>query len=350
MRCTHQAMLSTQETTEVPLSLHARDAIPRRFANKRSTVEAAVFSTVLLLLSVLLSCTPRISDAGDATSDKRSNSLRRHFQLYSRVGYYDSAIYDRTGVIKKVDLAAYGLPRIPLVFANAIWPSGSPTSEYDGAYFRTFLVGKHLQDPVVCLDIEALPIKGNDPTSQTNLETLRSILRDARRALPTARLGYYAIVPDSGVYWSLAKERPEGIARWHAINRLTLPLALEVDIVFPSLYTYSDNRSEWLRAAEYKLVQAKSYGKPVIAFIMPQYHAAARNQEALSFIDPGFWRLQLETVYKHADGAVIFGLGKPWDAHAPWWAETLRFVREIEALQPTRPPRSQRTPRRSARP
>ena len=50
-----------------------------------------------------------------------------------------------------------------------------------------------------------------------------------------------------------------------------------------------------------------------------------------NYIDGDYWKLQLETVYKYADGVIIWSpkshnIAKEWDENESWWIETKLFI------------------------
>lgn len=112
------------------------------------------------------------------------------------------------------------------------------------------------------------------------------------------------------------------------------PLAVAVDALFPSLYTFSQNRDAWVRSAIAHIDEARRYGTDalVYVFLWPQYHEITRGH-ALEYLDGDFWRLQIETAERYADGAVIWGgwdikknIPERWDENMPWWIETKSFI------------------------
>jgi hypothetical protein len=72
--------------------------------------------------------------------------------------------------------------------------------------------------------------------------------------------------------------------------------------------------------------------KPVYVFLWPEYHdsnAALRGTQ----IDAKYWRTQLETARKFADGIVIWGgydllknRPRKWNEEDAWWKETRNFL------------------------
>jgi hypothetical protein len=74
------------------------------------------------------------------------------------------------------------------------------------------------------------------------------------------------------------------------------------------------------------LREARQYGKPVYAFLWPRYHDSNRFIGGQP-ISRKFWRKQLETVYRHADGVVIWDYDRSlWREYMPWWLETKAFL------------------------
>ena len=124
-----------------------------------------------------------------------------------------------------------------------------------------------------------------------------------------------------------------GYSTWQAENDRLAPLAKDVDAFFPSLYTFYADRNGWVRYATAQINEARRYGggKPVFVFLAPQYHESNKILGG-RFIEPKYWKLQLETASQQADGIVIWGGWKngpaEWDEAAPWWKATKEFLRE----------------------
>jgi hypothetical protein len=119
-------------------------------------------------------------------------------------------------------------------------------------------------------------------------------------------------------------------------------IATQVDALFPSIYTFYTDRQGWVTYAVAQIAEArrKAHGKPVYPFLWPEYHDSA-PLFAHSPIDPDYWELELNTVYQHADGVVIWGGYSngpdPWNEDAPWWQVTKRFLNRIDTVAPARP-------------
>jgi hypothetical protein len=130
---------------------------------------------------------------------------------------------------------------------------------------------------------------------------------------------------------------------WQRDNDRLEELAALQDALCPSLYTFYPDRQGWVTYAVAQLAEAKrkANGKPVYAFLWPQYHDSNKKLR-LQPIEPEYWELQLNTVYQHADGLAIWGGWgdhgpESWNEEAAWWEATKRFLRRIASSQPDRP-------------
>src|SRR5699024_8470088 len=127
--------------------------------------------------------------------------------------------------------------------------------------------------------------------------------------------------------------------RWERIQDRMKPVAKLVDVSLPSLYTWGTDIEAWKKTAEIVVNKARAMnpGKPVYAFIWPQYygsvHGHNRNRKALQFIDAKTWRAELETLYQIADGVIIWSSTKgangnilKFSTDMPWYVTTLDFM------------------------
>lgn len=241
--------------------------------------------------------------------------------------------------------------------------------------------------------------KINRENWQEAIKIMKKLVTDLRQNNPfTHQFGFYGEMP-SYAYTAntqveglniLRDASPQGLSsgderslRFHKAtqefykirNEFFMELARTVDMVLPSLYTpYMEPEEEvslthknlnewthsgeaWRKNAEWVLQEARKYGKPVYAFLWPQYHdepkacqeAQAPQRKVLGCdkpdgrdgfgVIPGdYWRFQLETVYELADGLVIWDYsqskekGGDWNSltncndSSHWWYETLDFL------------------------
>jgi Hyaluronidase. len=123
-------------------------------------------------------------------------------------------------------------------------------------------------------------------------------------------------------------------------NDRIISLAQTVDVFYPSLYTFYTDKAGWVEYATAQISEARrlANGKPVFAFLWPQYHNSNRLLKC-QFLPADYWQLQLETVSKLADGVVIWGgwdvcnsKGKAlqWNDNAKWWQVTKAFIKKLK--------------------
>jgi hypothetical protein len=187
---------------------------------------------------------------------------------------------------------------------------------------------KSLSDAdMVCIDIEHWATCNTCRHRQRSLDRYLQVLEWFRNANSKPKLGYWGRPPKHKYLAAIKKRESPDYREWVKWNDFYKPLAKKVDVIFPSLYTEYDDVQGWVKHAEENLAQARRYGKPVYAFLMPYY---VRSNESYSKepLPADFWKRQLETVYENADGLVIWdGPLRKWDPTAPWWKVTKEFLK-----------------------
>jgi hypothetical protein len=204
-----------------------------------------------------------------------------------------------------------------IIYENAIWPADRDYGLLPSQAQFTAVVRAHKgrHGPIV-LDIERLPLSGGRRTAAAR-ETLLAKLADwTHAAAPGRVVGYFG-------YNTLTDVRPEYRAYAQA-------LAQHVDAFFPPMYTRGDDRAAWARRAEAVVSEDRSYAenKPIFFYLWPQYDAHTPKQ--FHWISRGYWRYELATSLRFADGIVLWGpTGSAWDISDGWWAATLSFLRRL---------------------
>lgn len=229
-----------------------------------------------------------------------------------------------------VELEQWGVKRSPIVSEAALLRSPDREEVAPESNLRLVLKDVNPGPVPVVLDVERWPLDIADPEQRArNLQRLKELLSRARRVRPDLRFGLYSVVP-SRVYWPIVDpKRKSELLSWKNANmRTAADLSPDVDAVFPSLYTFYNDRKGWVSYANSMLEEARKLQKPVYCVLWPQYHdsnVSLRGQ----YLDPGFWRLELETCKQGADGIVIWNHDplRPWDAEASWWKATVEFLR-----------------------
>jgi predicted metallopeptidase len=248
---------------------------------------------------------------------------------------YNSTLYENAP-----DMRTYHIDKIQIVYSNAIWIDGL---SYDKPITDEILkesvkrISKKLNDDIkiICLDIEHWPLTASKEIVNKSKEKYIDIVRRFKKLMPDKMIGLYGVIPIRNYYDSL-KIGSTGYNKWTKQINDIAEIANEVDIFFPSLYTFNSNKSDWAKYAEANINQAKRFNKPVIPLIWPQYHESNRIL-GLRYLSDDYWKFQLEVVAKHADGVLIWGgwdikrkKRQKWNEDAPWWKALLEFVKTIK--------------------
>jgi hypothetical protein len=225
-------------------------------------------------------------------------------------------VFDSMLFIDKPDMTQYGLTPIKLIGGSKLFPSGTDKSlvPADKTVINA-LTGVH--------DLTVLNIEHWQDT-----DLYVALLDKVHRLFPNLRVGYYSIVPRRDYWRAIQGEGHPKYVAWQTINDSLNPIALQADVIFPSLYTFYTDQQGWVLYATANLSEAKRYNKTVYAFIWPYYHDSTKlTGQSIPF---DYWRLQLDTLKSlEVDGIVIWGGYKiPWDPQAGWWLETMDFMAE----------------------
>lgn len=112
------------------------------------------------------------------------------------------------------------------------------------------------------------------------------------------------------------------------------------NVVYPCYYTHGKNRNEWVAMVKNGIAAIKKRKKnlPIYVFIWPQYNPIPNKHDlGYKFIEPDFWRLQLETLYSLCDGVIIWshyrdenGEDIYFNSNMPWFQETLKFIEKYD--------------------
>lgn len=254
-------------------------------------------------------------------------------------------VYDATLYKNKPDLGLYGIRPIEVWYESQMFAPNQPTSalpveQLVRSLARTWTAAK---GPVV-VDIERWPITQADPVSiQSTLGKFLHVLSWIRSEAPGIHVGVYGTVPVYDYWRAASPPMSPHYLEWQRDNARLEQLADHVDALYPSIYTFYPDRQAWIAYAKAQIAEARrlANGKPVYAFLWPQYHEA--NQAlAHRFIEPDYWALQLTTMRQEADGIVIWGGWgdkgpAEWDEAAPWWQVTKTFMAHVRGLAPNPP-------------
>ncbi len=242
-------------------------------------------------------------------------------QASSQVQHARFRVFDGTTFKDKPDLSAFGMEPVDIVYEEKLFAEDSlPDAMPTDATVQEVANSAKTAKGIMILDVERwYPLPDAAQRYVGLVQRLKALS-------PGLKTGYYAVVPERD-HWR-AFEGPGSVTfrQWQQENDKLQAVADCADYLFPSLYTFYDDQQGWVAFAEANIMEARrlARGKPVYVFLWPTYHdfnAILKGKP----IPPDFWRLELETARRLADGVVIWG-GAHWDPQAPWWQETMDFL------------------------
>jgi hypothetical protein len=218
-----------------------------------------------------------------------------------------------------------GKPQLPLkpitiIYSGNMWRDMNRDNIPDAATIAALAKNAETSG-IGVIDVEHWPV------DQTGIPKYVSLLQQFKKDDPKVKFGYYAQVPMRDYWRAIRGEGTAPYKAWQQQNASTEPIAQLCDIIFPSLYTLYDDPVLWQKYAVAQIKEARRYGKPVYVFLWPEFTAHPGT-----YIPTEFWKMELETARKYADGIVIWGGEnyQKWDDHAPWWQVTLNFLKTVQ--------------------
>lgn len=247
-------------------------------------------------------------------------------------------VLDGTLFHSKPDLSRHGVKPLKIIYVSEFgeqWYNSSGRMQLpDEHKVKQVARDAGTKESLVAIDIEHWPLTGDLRTVNESVRKYQQVARWFHEAAPALRVGFFGVVPMAAYGWSLGGAESSEYKMWQQNNDRLIPLAQEVDVVFPHTYTYYPDQAAWVRFAVENIKEARRYGKPVYLFLWPRYTEMA-GSFAGKDVPPEYWRLQLETARKHADGLVIWGgwgsAGREvWNEDAPWWQVTMGFLQALQ--------------------
>jgi hypothetical protein len=239
-------------------------------------------------------------------------------------------VFDGLLFTNKPDLRTEGLAPAAVVAPDLWLPSGQPFGQIpDESSIRIGLRTRNAANTILVLDQEGWPVRGTTAVVGASVNKYLTLLSHVRSVGFQGPIGYYGVAPIRNYWQAFDPPNSQPYRAWQSENDLLQPLADAVDVLFPSIYTFYDDQDGWTRYAIANLSEARrlARGKPVYAFIWPQFHTINKAL-GLKLIPGEFWALQLQTVAQYADGVVIWGgYQMLWDEQAEWWQATRQFLR-----------------------
>ncbi len=229
-------------------------------------------------------------------------------------------VWDATLYQNKPDLQKYGLQSLTALYASSLWSGSDWTNPPSPQHVSSLLQ----QSPgTVFIDIE------NWDTDNAGIQKYLETIQSFQEFAPDLKFGYYGVSPIRDYWDAISDPDSSKYKAWQARNDAVAPIAVQSNIIFPSIYTFYPDQSGWKKYAIAQISEARRIapGKPVYAFIWPRYE---NNGAFGDYMPADYWKMELETLRQYADGVVIWGGWKEnWDDNAPWWVETKNFLDEI---------------------
>ena len=253
-------------------------------------------------------------------------------------------VFDATLYKDKPSLESYHVRPITVLYEAQLFVANQlPAALPPETIVRSLAYELRSSPEPVVLDIERWPLKGDGLAVQSTVGKFLSVLSWMKGEAPGVAFGIYGTVPIPDYLRAIRDPASEEFQSWQRDNDRLEGVSDRVDALFPSIYTFYTDRQGWVTYAIAQIAEAKrkAKGKPVYAFLWPQYHESNRVL-GLRPLDPDYWELQLNTVYQHADGVVIWGGWgdhgpESWNEEAPWWQVTKRFLRRLDQTAPAPP-------------
>jgi hypothetical protein len=246
------------------------------------------------------------------------------------------SVFSATSFTSQPDLTPYGLKRITVVHPDLTADVNNETSLAERSRLSTLAQLANESTGLLVIDIEEWPLVGNPSTVAETVKKYRTALQLFKTPAPTLKVGLYSVLPIRDYWNSLQEKNSRNYIAWQKENDRLASIAQLADVLFPSIYTFYEDRIGWQKYAIAQIQEARRYagGKPVYVFLWPQYHVS--NKDLANVFLPGdYWRMELETARQYADGVVIWCCSnrQTWNEKAPWWLETLGFLREVGPSQ-----------------
>ncbi|MCA9187968.1 MAG: hypothetical protein KDA99_20210 [Planctomycetales bacterium] len=281
----------------------------------------------------------RLPMAADAAVSSDSSG----FPFTQEYSFYETIVYS-----PKPDFAPYGLTSARLLTTFFFWAPGANKSEPDLDRVRQNTASLN-SSQLQIIDIEHWPTTGSDEVVADTIRKFTSIIQTMRDVNPDLKIGIYSMLPIRDYWTPVSNDNDSArFQAWESANARLDALAEQVDVVFPSVYTFYPEAwpgevDRWVEYATENLIQARRYNKPIIPFIWPHYHGGSGPDPSrwwqFDEISPAFWTTILETCYQYGDSVAIFDwnalgtpdeiLPRPWDPNAEWFLATQDFISQI---------------------
>jgi Hyaluronidase len=246
-------------------------------------------------------------------------------------------VFDGTLYQGKPSSQQLGMKPITVLYQASMWPSksGDPQSVPNADVVRALALKASQSGGIAVVDIEQWQVTGDPATVAQSIDKYQQTLQIFQQAAPSLQVGYYSVAPIRD-YWSpIDGTQSSNYLAWQQQNDTVAPVAQQANALFPSAYTFYTDQAGWQTYAIAQIAEARRIApdKPVYLFLWPQYDNG-KGAQGGDYLSDDYWKMELETARKYADGVVIWGgWSQTWDSNASWWLETQQFMTETGANQ-----------------
>jgi len=257
-------------------------------------------------------------------------------------------IYDGTLYIKKPALDKCGFLPSYIVYEHLVFDEKDAKKRSHEQLPSINLIKEQIDlsknTELIVLDIESWPVtfyRRHKELIDISKYNYLSTLESFKNLGPNKKYGYFGVVPTHS-YKALLSEPDNSLYKeMQEDNDNLAELANNVDIIFPIGYTFSRDVQAWKKSIETQINESRRLApnKQVIVFLWPQYadYGPISDDLKLKWIEPNFWRAQIEFSLAKADGIIIWGgwNGKkiPWDKNAAWWKVLKNYLPNTRYLK-----------------
>lgn len=315
-----------------------------------------IFVSLTLMLGMLLlyGCQDSVINTADNSNEISNDSLPTPAPINS--GAYVSIdsqvstmsddrfkVYDAMRFMHKPDnMYLYGLSPIKVIYAPQLWyrdisdvPNGNlPAS--DLLHLRTKQASNE-NKYLTMVDIEQWPTKDESLYEvQQSVKKYCTVVDRMNKIRPDMNVGFFGMCPIKNFNHRITEER---LDEWRHDDHYLRPMADKVEALFLKSYTYWQDRDKWATNLKNNIAEARRLAadvgdpyKKVYVVLWPEFPWGFDYDSSLNgtHLSADYWRFQLDTARKYADGIVIWSpTGQEWDGSAPWWAATKNFLKNL---------------------